>query len=247
MRIDFKPLFGSADCSYSLYTCKDSFPEFSLTLESGKIYGFISDFCAGSWGAVNCIAGKGWLSTETKIYLDNNPIIDYPYNFPYSCTFKKCNELNMKCNKKLRDISCIITEIVFPYKPFLKKHLTARNCIQYAIDRKLTKYSFNEIKEIFYFSEGTPVPRYDRYLKYTSGEIFQITLAINYVLGKKIFCFPWLGTREIGRIDGLLPIINFLKKEDKIILIPSSQYEKLKDICDNFVIFDSDNAKVIIS
>jgi ABC-type sugar transport system ATPase subunit len=191
--------------------------EFSLTLESGKAYAFISDFCYGSWGAVNCIGGNGDVDVNSKICIDSNKVHI----------------------EKLQKISCYITEISNLKSVFLGNQ-TPKNCIQYAIRKKLTNHSLSDIKELFSLTNE----RFNRPLKYVSGEIFPISLAINYALGKKIFCFPWLGELEINRIESLLPIINFLKSEDRIILIPSSQYERLEKICDRFVVFE--DAKVLI-
>ena len=89
--------------------------------------------------------------------------------------------------------------------------------------------------------------RFERPIAYISGEIWLASLAIGFSLQKDIFSFPWLGERDIGIFKTIkqLGIIDFLKKNRKIILVPSSQKGVLLNNCDASIVFK--NRQVFLS
>ena len=93
-------------------------------------------------------------------------------------------------------------------------------------------------KDIFCLSDG----RFKRPLSEVSGEIWLISLAVNFALGKDIFCYPWLNQLDIERFKTAYEhnVIDFLKKENKIIIVPSSQKKILRRYCDHMIIFDKE-------
>jgi hypothetical protein len=188
---------GSAECKYILYNCHDAFPQTSLKLCGGNIYGFISDFCYGGWGLSSCIAGRAEEGYGGEIYLDG-----------------KVTDM-----KALASISCFIPEGDFPEIDMPLDSLTIRTCLEYALNLGKVKESMEEIKRIFILSDG----RFERNLSCVSGEIWLISMAVNYALGKEIFCFPWVGESQFYRIKGTLSIIKFLRDQGKMILIPTNQ------------------------
>ena len=95
-------------------------------------------------------------------------------------------------------------------------------------------YSYEEIQRIFKLSDS----RLDRSMEFVSGERWLISLALGFAGGKDIYCFPWLNMVDIDIFRGmyLAGIIDFLKRNGKIILVPSSQKRVLKRMCDHLII-----------
>lgn len=180
-------------------------------LEASNVYGIICDFCTGGWGLVSCIGGRVTRECQGTVIVNGKKI----------------------AAKKLGKYSHFIPEL--PDSPHLfpnKKH-SAREHIEKALEISGLPYSAEEIREIFHLTDV----RFDRPLNWISDEIWAISTAIGFALGKDIFCFPWLNMIDIfyfnqARIRG---VIDFLKSQGKIILIPSSQRDELKQYCDHTI------------
>ena len=72
----------------------------------------------------------------------------------------------------------------------------------------------------------------------TSGEIWLISLAIQFALGKDLFCLPWLSARTIFRAKVMaeLGILDTLRKAGKIVLLPTNQKATARRICDRLIL-----------
>lgn len=201
------------DCRSSFYQSRESFLKCSFAFLAGKSYGVVSDFGCGSWGLVTCLAGRGTENHSGTIFLNGKAV---PFNglLPYSC---------------------FISENVFPAVNSAQNLSTPEGCIKKALCISGQPYSVSEIKEIFHLSDG----RFERSLDLVSGEIWQISAAINFSLGKEVFCYPWLNELDISRFEIACEsgTIDFLKRNGKIILVPSSQEKKLKKLCDHTLKF----------
>jgi len=200
---------SSGDCKAKTYTCIDAFLEISYIFTGGKIYGFASDFGCGGWGLATCLGGRAYKNYYTgQIFL---------------------NEKDIKCDE-LANHSCFVSENIFSNK----QNMTAKKAIEWALKQSNLDYSVKEIKEIFKLSDD----RFTRKLHVVGIEIWRISMAIGFALNRKIFCFPWVSRRDIGGIEYYLEYINILKDNGAIILIPSSQESKLRNFCDNLLLFN---------
>lgn len=208
MKITLTNFRGSSFCRYRLYECNDAFPAFSGVLESGNIYYFFSDFCCGSWAAVNCIGGNGMVDDFSKIEIDNNPSNTKDRLLLSAWVAEKTNK-----------------------KFGISFHKTARKLIADGLKRSNTHISLDDVIDLFSISEG----RIDRPVSQWSGEIFNITMAIGFARGKKIYCFPWISEFEMNRIEGCWEQIQTLKRKDSIILIPAAENNFLKSHCDGII------------
>lgn len=209
--IELVEFSGKADCTCDFYKCVESFPKLNYTIKNGKTYSIISDFGCGSWGLANCLSGNGSiLSGEVLVDGKRTRLGDL---IRYSCIVSSTNIFGMK---------------IKPKKDSTKK------CIEKALKDNHT-YSVSEIKKLFCLSDE----RFERPIAYISGEIWLASLAIGFSLQKDIFSFPWLGERDIGIFKTIkqLGIIDFLKKNRKIILVPSSQKGVLLNNCDASIVF----------
>lgn len=129
-----------------------------------------------------------------------------------------------------------MTEHLFPGVNTEQDPLTPRECIQRAVKLGNCTYSPEEIRAAFRLSEA----RFDRVLTQVSGEIWLISLAVHFALGKDLFCFPWLNEWNITRLEVVAEggVIDFLRSSGKIILVPSSQRRKLRRHCDRVLAFE---------
>lgn len=63
-------------------------------------------------------------------------------------------------------------------------------------------------------------------------------MAVNFALGRDIFCYPWLNLNDIERFKTACEhkVIDFLKRTGKIIIVPSSQ-KNLAQILRSYIDF----------
>lgn len=209
--IDLVNFQSSAECRSQCQYSNEGFLRITYQFQSGNAYGVISDFGCGSWSLVTCLGGRGNTEYNGKILLNGAEIAP--------------NELSV--------YSGFVTEKEISSKKSFENLLSARECIEKCLRISNLHYSVDEIKLIFHLSDE----RFERSLNNVSGEIWLISLAIQFALGKEIFCFPWLNMFDIKRFEILceLKIIEFLKSENKIILIPSSQKRVAKKCCDHVI------------
>lgn len=210
---------GSAFCRYRLYSCLDAFPMFSAELHTGSIYHFISDFACGSWAAVSCIGGKGKIDPFSRVNIDYNTVKP----------------------KNMRNITgCVAEKNQISFVHSSRK--SVKRLIDDALRNSNIEKSADEIKELFGLTDG----RFNRPLGQCSGEIFTISMAIQYAKGKKIVCFPWISEFEMNRIEGSWRQIELMKKNDVMILIPSSHNSFLDSVCDGSICFNKEGVFVDI-
>lgn len=209
--IELKNAAGSAKCEYKsldgrvLLSCCDSYPMISASLKEGITYGVISDFSEGSWGLVKNISEEGELWNGTI-------------------------ELNGKTadNSALRMISCSVGSI--PEK--CPARTTIRSYINKSIKKKETDMTFEDLKEKFYISDG----RLDRRINLIGVEIWRFSLLAGFLQKKKIFSFPWLSPHHVfWGTKYSAPILDFLKSQGKIILIPTNRIDIAQTLCDEFI------------
>lgn len=216
IKIELKEFQDCVSCQSNLYSSRESFLKVNHLFNGGKVYGFASDFGCGSWGLATCLGGRSE-NPDGEVLLNGKTI--------------HCNELSK--------FSCFISESIFPEINSIDDYLTPKLCIEKALSISKLNYTVEEIRNMFCLSGYNE--RFERDLRYVSGEIWAISTAIGFALGKEIFCYPWLNEREIIRAHK--PHIELLKKHNRIILIPSSKKKQLKKICDNLLIFE--NGKII--
>ncbi|HML49338.1 MAG TPA: hypothetical protein PKE04_21580, partial [Clostridia bacterium] len=204
---------AAAECRSILHSSKEAFTEISYLFCGGNVYGLISDFGCGSWGLATCLGGR----------------CDDPRGTV------QVNHEEADC-KALLDASCFVSEKRIRGVNDRDPSLTVRECIERALASSKLSYTCQEIKELFHLSDG----RFDRSLEYVSGEIWTLSAAIGFAANKEIYCFPWLNEMDLfrARIQFELGIFGLLKREGKIVLIPTSHEKEIKRYCDAEILFD---------
>lgn len=211
--INFQDL---VECRDLLHQSKESFLQISYEFKKGNVYGLISDFGCGSWGLSTCLGGRCSTNYSGTVLLNNNVI---PAN-------------------QLLNYSCFIAEKIFQNINSTKNLLTPKECIEKALAISGQSYSIEQIKKTFCLSDG----RFERSIDGISGEIWLVSMAVNFALGKEIFCYPWLNLIDIERFKTAYKhnIIDFLKETGKIIVVPSSQKKILRKYCDHTMLFQKE-------
>lgn len=211
--IQFLKFQDAVNCSYLHTRTIDAFMQITYKFVPGHCYGISSDFGCGSWGIASCIGGRNSEHYTGKVLLGEK-------------------EINPRI---LSQYSCFIGENTFD-KIDLNFNNTPRLCIEQALSLSKLPYTSDQIKQMFYLSNG----RFDRDINYISGEIWTVSMAINFSLGKKIYCYPWLNEADIERFKFAYEsgIIDRIKKTGGIIIVPSSQKKCLKKCCDYTICID---------
>lgn len=204
---------NSANCISALATSKESFLPITYEINSGKIYGFVSDFGCGSWGLATCIGGRGYLNASGTLLFNGKAVSP----------------------KYLESISSFVPEIPITLLGGANSEITAKECIEKALYLSQIQYTVDNIKKIFHLTDN----RFNRPISCVSGEIWLISLAINFSLGKEIYCFPWMNHRTISIAITLskIGVLDHLKANGKIVIIPSNQIRAIKKISDYSLIF----------
>ena len=186
-------LMCGANCQSQIYSSKESFLPMTYQFFGANIYGLISDFGCGSWAMATCLGGR-CDPIEGDIFLNDKKISD----------------------NELLKYSCFVGENTFDEINSKDDLLSAKACIEKALEISKLPYSVQEIKNLFGLSDE----RFERDLNYVSGEIWRISIAVGFALNREIFCYPWLNTHDVS---AYLDISNIeeLRKHNKIIIIPT--------------------------
>lgn len=204
--IDFQ---DGVSCTSSLFQSKEGFLKLNYSFLSGNVYGIVSDFGCGSWGLVTCLGGRCSKYYTGQILIDG---IRTPAN-------------------NLLSHSAFIGESIFEGVNSKSDILSPQKCIERALAISGQNYTVDEIKSMFSLSDE----RFERDLNYVSGEIDRISIAVNYALGKDIYCFPWLNEHDICNVPK--GVLRILKEHKKIVLIPTSQKRQVKRLADHLIVF----------
>lgn len=111
---------------------------------------------------------------------------------------------------------------------------SARKEIAFALKKSKSGFSVQDIVDKFHLTEE----RLDVKVQYYSWEIWRLSAAIGYALGKKIFCFPSLDTArviDIVRSTAFYIYVEKLRREGCILLLPSSNREILESLADEII------------
>ena len=202
------------ECHSLTFHSRESFLPISYQFSPGNVYGLVSDFGCGSWGLTTCAGGRFTRQHFGKVLLNKKEVTA----------------------DELAKYACFICESVYSPLEVQPHLLTPRECIERALSISFQPYSIDQIKSLFCLTDD----RFERPVMYASGEIWLISMAINFALGKQIFCYPWLNAMDIARFEIACQhgIIRFLRDSGKIVLVPSSQKKVLLRECDHTILFD---------
>ena len=179
----------------------------------GNLYGIIGEFGNGG-AALSCGITGNTNFNEGKIFIDD---IEKSIEYLIGCSWYVGNDL-YKYNSKG----------IFARKPLLMKK-TIKEQIEYGVRNMKQELDTYTIQKIFNISNE----RVDRNIEYVSGERWKASAAIGYANGKKIFCYPWLNSRDIEHLkEQLTNTVKYLLDVGCIVLLPTTKEENIKKICE---------------
>ena len=186
----------------------------SFVFNKGNVYGLIGEFGEGGV-AFSCGIAGNTNYYEGEIYIDNlessiEDVVSYSW---YVGT----------------DLSYYKSKSLFHKRARINKN-TIKEQIQYGIRTKKTELDFYTIQKMFDVSSE----RITRNIEFVSGERWKASAAIGYANGKKIFCYPWMNTKEIERLkDQTKKTIKCLIDNGCIVIIPTTREENVRKIFSN--------------
>jgi hypothetical protein len=200
-------------CNPSLFnygTMRDYCHNFSYSFIGGRSYGLLSECGAGAWTISYVLSGRTDFN-EGAIHLNKT--------LANASSLKKYgwyigDDLNIK--------KSFITRL----KPkTIRQHILAG--IKDASQLKL-----EEIIEIF----GLSHTRLDRPIHSISNERWNASAAIGFAYNRKIYCFPWLNSYWIKRLEPRISeIINVLTASGYIVILPTNKEDSIRHLVHTIV------------
>ena len=189
-------------------TVLDCLQNNSFEFHVGNLYGVIGEFGNGG-AALSCGITGNTDYYEGRVYIDNQES-----SMEYIMENSWYVGLDLKNTGKL-----------------FKKKQTVRQQIEYGIHNFKQESDVGKIQSIFNISDE----RIDRSIKYMSGERWKASAAIGYANGRKIFCYPWMNSRDIEHLkEQLFDVIKYLTDSGCIVIIPTTAEENMKKISSKY-------------
>lgn len=206
-RVSNLSAFGKCDLFHHGIV-QDSIFSFNQEFIGSTVYGIIDEFGNGA-AALSCALAGKLDEVKGDIYINECKII----------------------NKDIQKFSCYVGDDSGLKKQFGLKSMTVREQIEYGINKNLSfSNDIAEIQRNFGLSEE----RFDRVLKYCSGERWRASMAIGYAQGKSIYCFPWMNTKDLLNLENQIRLgIKLLLEIGAILIIPTVNEKTLINIYDS--------------
>lgn len=183
---------------------------------TGNLYGIIGEFGTGG-AALSCGITGNTKFYEGKIYFDDKE--------------KEIEDLVNISWYIGNDLYQYRTSGFFCNKPKINKK-TIKEQIEYGVRCKLIDRDFTTIQKMFKISSE----RVERNISFVSGERWKASAAIGYANGKRIFCYPWMNSKDIEHLkEQLSHTVEALLDVGCIVIIPTTNEENIKKIsCKGF-------------
>jgi hypothetical protein len=83
--------------------------------------------------------------------------------------------------------------------------------------------------------------RVGRSIKKVSGERWKASIAIGYAYGKKIYCYPWMNSRDVEHLkEQMKENIEVLTNNKCIVILPTTSEENVKKLSKRYNIVKLD-------
>lgn len=190
---------------------QDCLERIDLELCEGNLYGIIGEFGMGG-AALSC-----GITGNTNIYSGKVIVNEKEEPMEYLIQRSWYVGTDLYQNKS--------------HGLFFKRHKinkrTIKEQIEYGINTIRTELEIDTIQREFDLSNE----RINRNIEFVSGERWKASAAIGYSNGKKVFCYPWLNTKDLNQFkEQLEATIDTLLKLDCIIIIPTTKKENIQAI-----------------
>lgn len=190
---------------------RDCLSNRSFEFYQGCLYGIIGEFGNGG-AALSCGITGNTNFYGGKIFIDNKEV--------------SIQHLNKNSWYIGNDRTNINKTKLLKRKAKINKD-TIKDQIIKGINDSNFNLGYEEIKKLFKISDE----RVERNIRYISGERWKASAAIGYANRKKIFCYPWLNTKDMELwYDQIKHTVNVLLKSGCIVIIPTTKKENIEGI-----------------
>ena len=189
----------------------DCLEEQYLEFCQGNLYGIMGEFGSGG-AALSCGITGNTKFYEGQIFIDDKEVtIDYLIQNSWYVG----NDLYNANSNKLLD-----------KKMRIMKN-TIKDQIEQGVRKVNNKLDANTIQDMF----GISSERVCRNIEYVSVERWQASVAIGFANGRKLFCYPWFNSKDIGKLEKQLTnTVKTLRDLGCIVIMPTTKEENIRKI-----------------
>ena len=216
--LEIESLHGISICHSITVSCREIFNPLTYKFETGKVYCITTKEhnSLASWALASALGGRMEEDYNGTIYLDGIVVNQR------ALQEKACFVADDRVLLPKYEITEKFNVYNFDYNRFLvNEHFDdrcacAKDIIERALAESKSDHSLESIKQKFKLSDERLV----RDIRFVSNEIWLISIAIGYAEGRSIFIFPLIDLKNASIINGLDNIIEELKQDGKMIIIP---------------------------
>lgn len=211
-------LHGISICHSTSIACREIFNPITYRFEIGRVYCITTKNynSLAPWALACALGGSMEGDYQGKIVIDGVP------NNQHTLRNEACFVADARALLPKYDIINQFNIYNYDYSKFLVNchdddhFASAKDLIEHALSKSKSTLSIEGIKEKFRLSEE----RLTRDLRFVSGEIWLISMAIGYAEGRTVFIFPLIDSKNAIIINGFDSLIEDLKQEGKMVIIP---------------------------
>ena len=194
----------------------------SYEFRTGKIYGLVGEVGSGGEAIVEILTGR-YKTKKQKIYFDDVAVRQ----------------------DDIMDNGWYLGKLEYSsYFPHYE--ISVKKALKRAIHQYKYFNNIDEVIDMFYLKRSLINYKLSQY----SGERLRASLAIGYSSKKNIFCFPWMNSADLYHFMTSGKIYAFfeeLKRNNKIVIIPTSKKENVRDLVDEIIKIENPTFDSILS
>lgn len=202
---------------------QDYISEGTYIFEAGKIYGVVCEHGGGGESVSLLLSDNASLINE-RVYVDDVEV-----------RATEIEKYGWYVGKTLYS------------KGFVKKELSAKKALEYAIEKYHRYENVEDIARDFHLALDK---LHYGLSKNCEWEKWRASIAIGYASNKKIYCFPWMDTMTFYDCLYNSSVFRFFKKlmsEGAIIILPTSREENIRGFANNIIKIRSPRFEHVIS
>jgi ABC-type dipeptide/oligopeptide/nickel transport system, ATPase component len=113
----------------------------------------------------------------------------------------------------------------------LRRRKTIKEQIETGVQENRCDLNANTIQEMFELLES----RLGRSINYVSGARWKSSIAIGYAYGKKIFCYPWMNSKDVRIMEEQIrKNIEILTDNNCFVVFPTTKEENIKKLATKY-------------
>lgn len=172
----------------------------SFEFQMGNLYGIVGEFGNGG-AALSCGLTGNTDFYEGRIYIDDK---------------------EETISNIIKNSWYVGYDLYGSHNPLRRK--TIKEQIETGVRATHCELSAKTIQDMFYVSEE----RVGRNIKKVSGERWKASIAIGYAYGKKIFCYPWMNSRDVEHLkEQMAKNIKALIDNKCVVVLPTTKEENV--------------------